>query len=76
MYWFPFFRLDTAGHIASAPIGNTRILGVLQRIALCYLFASLMIHYLSTSAAIITSIVLLAGYWVLLLIFGNHSQPL
>ena len=63
------------GHITGAPIANTRILGVLQKIALCYLFASLMIHYLSTRAAIITSILLLIGYWVLLLIFGNHAQP-
>jgi predicted acyltransferase len=75
MYWFPFFRLDAAGHITSAPIGNTRILGVLQRIALCYLFASLLIHYLSTRAAMITSIALLVGYWLLLILFGDHAQP-
>ena len=75
MYWFPFFRFDAAGHITGAPISHTRILGVLQRIALCYLFASLMIHYLSTRAATITSMVLLVGYWLLLLIFGNHAQP-
>ena len=75
MYWFPFFRFDAAGHITGAPIANTRILGVLQRIALCYLFASLMIHYLSTRAAVITSIILLLGYWILLLVFGNHAQP-
>lgn len=75
MYWFPFFRLDAAGHITGAPISHTRILGVLQRIALCYLFASLMIHYLSARAAIIASICLLLGYWISLLIFGDHSQP-
>ncbi len=75
MYWFPFFRLDAGGHITGAPIANTRILGVLQRIALCYLFASLMIHYLSTRAAIITSLILLLGYWVLLVVFGDHAQP-
>ncbi len=75
MYWFPFFRFDAAGHITGAPIANTRILGVLQRIALCYLFASLMIHYLSTRAAVITSMILLLGYWVLLLLFGNQAQP-
>ena len=75
MYWFPFFRLDAAGHITGAPIQDTRILGVLQRIALCYLFASLMIHYLSARQAVIASIILLIGYWALLLIFGNHAQP-
>src|SRR5947209_15098145 len=47
MYWFPFFHLDAANHIVAAPISNTRIMGVLQRIALCYFFASLLIHYLS-----------------------------
>lgn len=59
MYWFPFFRLDDAGHIAGAPIGNTRILGVLQRIALCYFFASVLIHYCSTRTVYIVSALLL-----------------
>src|SRR5579875_1590760 len=46
MYWFPFFRMDFQGNIIAAPIHDTRIMGVLQRIALCYFFASLMIHFL------------------------------
>ena len=75
MYWFPFFRVNDAGDIISAPIGNTRIMGVLQRIALCYLFGSLIIHYLSKQMVIITSILLLVGYWLLLLMFGDASQP-
>ncbi|MDQ6814903.1 MAG: DUF5009 domain-containing protein [Bacteroidota bacterium] len=75
MYWFPFFRLDEAGHVIGAPIKNTRIMGVLQRIALSYFFAFLIIHYLSTKKVIITSIILLVGYWVILLLFGDHSQP-
>ena len=45
MYWFPFFQFDATGHASLAPIRNTRIMGVLQRIALCYFFASLIIHY-------------------------------
>src|ERR1035437_5710257 len=75
MYWFPFFRLDAEGSVASAPIGNTRIMGVLQRIALCYFFASLLIHYLSAKKVIIVSVILLIGYWFLLLLFGDTSQP-
>lgn len=75
MYWFPFFRVNDAGEIISAPIGNTRIMGVLQRIALCYLFGSLIIHYLSKQMVIITSILLLVGYWLLLLMFGDANQP-
>ncbi|MGN6164510.1 MAG: acyltransferase family protein, partial [Flavisolibacter sp.] len=75
MYWFPFFRLDAQHHIIAAPIAHTRIMGVLQRIALCYFFGSLLIHYLQPRAVIIVSVLLLIGYWVLLLVFGDHSQP-
>lgn len=43
MYWYPFDK----------PLGDTRVLGVLQRIALCYLLASLAIHYLKLRGALI-----------------------
>ena len=75
MYWFPFFRMDYAGHVVSAPISNTRIMGVLQRIALCYCFASLMIHYLSVKKVYFISGILLIGYWLILLFCGNPDQP-
>src|SRR6476620_700343 len=74
MYWFPFFRLDQAGHIIAAPFHNTRIMGVLQRIALCYFFASVLIHYCSTRTVFVISALLLIGYWILLLAFGG-SDP-
>ena len=76
IYWFPFFGLNSAGQIISAPISHTRIMGVLQRIALCYFLASLLVHYFSTKTVIIVSVVLLIGYWILLLAFGDQSQPL
>jgi predicted acyltransferase len=75
MYWFPFFRLDAQHHIIGAPIAHTRIMGVLQRIALCYFFASLLIHYLKPRSVITISVLLLPGYWILLLVFGDHGQP-
>lgn len=75
MYWYPFFRLDAAGHVIAAPLRNTRIMGVLQRIALCYFFASILVHYLSTRKVIIVSILLLLVYWILLLVFGDNMQP-
>jgi len=75
MYWFPFVQHDASGWSIS-PISHTRIFGVLQRIALCYLFASLIIHFIASKRAIIIiSILLLLGYWILLLIFGDHAQP-
>jgi predicted acyltransferase len=75
MYWFPFVGHDAKGwHFA--PISNTRIFGVLQRIALCYFFASLMVYFIkSKTTIVVTSILLLFGYWFLLLIFGDHSDP-
>lgn len=73
MYWFPFFE-HTASGWSLSPISETRIMGVLQRIALCYLFASLMIHFLSKRTVIISSIVLLLGYWALLLIYGDPGD--
>ncbi len=75
MYWFPFFGFDASHHIVAAPIANTRIMGVLQRIAFCYFFASLFIHYLSKRVVAIVSIALLLGYWLLLVLFGDPTQP-
>jgi predicted acyltransferase len=75
MYWFPFIQMQH-GHITFAPISGTRIFGVLQRIALCYTFASLIIYFFnSKTTVIIISIVLLLGYWFSLLIFGDHAAP-
>jgi predicted acyltransferase len=75
MYWFPFVHIHD-GHLELSPISNTRIMGVLQRIALCYCFASLMIHFLSTRTVYILSGLFLLGYWIILLVFGNHADPL
>jgi predicted acyltransferase len=74
MYWFPFVQ-HTASGWSLLPIKDTRIMGVLQRIGLCYFFASLLIHFLSKRAVIVTSVILLLGYWALLLIFGDHNNP-
>jgi predicted acyltransferase len=75
MYWFPFFSLDASGHMIPFPIGNTRIMGVLQRIALCYFFASVLIYFFKKQTVIILTVALLLLYWFLLLLFGDKSQP-
>jgi len=75
MYWFPFFTSGEDGGLVLKPLSETRILGVLQRIALCYLFASLMIRYLSSRAVIILSAVFLLGYWLILYAFGDPADP-
>ena len=76
MYWFPFFRLDKAHNIIASPIGETRIMGVLQRIALCYGIASLMIYFLKIRTTIIICVLMLFLYWIILYWFGDPSQPL
>ena len=73
MYWFPFFHREN-GSWAFNPLGHTRIMGVLQRIALCYFFGALIVHYCSKKAAIIISVLLLAGYWVFLLLLGEPGK--
>jgi predicted acyltransferase len=70
MYWFPFFHHSESGGWALNPIGQTRIFGVLQRIALCYFFGSLLILYFPKKTVLILSIIILFGYWFLLLSFG------
>lgn len=75
LYWYPFFAFAEDGSLYLKPLSETRIMGVLQRIALCYLFASLMIRYFSTRAVLVLSMVLLAGYWLILLLFAGDADP-
>lgn len=42
-----------------------RIAGVLQRIAICYLFASLLFIFTSKIAMLMIALILLLGYWIL-----------
>lgn len=76
MYWFPFFTKDAAGNIIMAPISDTRIFGVLQRIALAYCAASLMIYFLKPRTATIICILILIAYWPVLYYFGTGPDPL
>jgi predicted acyltransferase len=73
LYWFPFFEFDKAGHLALLPLEKTRILGVLQRIALGYGFASLILHYGKARGAIVFSVVALLGYWWMMYSFGDYT---
>ena len=72
---FPFLYRDEAGELAFKNLANMRIMGVLQRIALCYLIASLLIHYLKLKVAIVASILILFGYWLVMYLFGEQPEP-
>jgi len=75
MYWFPFVTHQPDGSWAWKPFDQTRIPGVLQRIALCYLAAAIAIRWLKDWRAILAlSVVLLLGYWALLLALSAPGE--
>ncbi len=73
MYWYPFVHRDGGGWSLS-PFADTRVMGVLQRIALCYAIAAFAVRYLSTRWLIALSALLLLGYWAILVAF-NPADP-
>jgi predicted acyltransferase len=81
--WFPFIKYNDAGSFIGKPWSfingdgvedGVRILGVLQRIALCYFFGSIIVHYFKVRGAFIVSAILLLGYWFLC-IAANPTDP-
>jgi predicted acyltransferase len=74
MYWYPFFhRVGDAW--ALNPFADTRVMGVLQRIALCYALAAFAVRYLTPRWLVALSVGLLLGYWALLVAFGDPGDP-
>ncbi|CAN5368193.1 acyltransferase family protein [soil metagenome] len=71
LYWFPFVHRNEVGEWAMNPLNESRIFGVLQRIALCYGLGALIIHFWKSKGVIIFSIVALLSYWAILVAFGD-----
>jgi predicted acyltransferase len=61
--WSPFIRWD-ADHLVFKEWKNVRILGVLQRIAIAYFFASTIVYYFKTKGRIC----ILRNYIIILLV--------
>jgi len=74
MYWYPFVH-RAAGGWALSPFADTRVMGVLQRIALCYGLAAFAVRFLGPRSLVGLSALLLAGYWGLLMAFGDPVDP-
>ena len=80
--WWPFVKWSDAGLVFKQwsytdEKGNpqgVRIPGVLQRIALCYFFASVIIYYLKIRKAFYVGAVLLLVYWMLCYV-ANPGDP-
>ena len=78
--WWPFVRWVDESLVfrqwvdVSKPGQGVRVMGVLQRIALCYFFASVIIYYLKPRKAFLAGMILLMVYWMLCYV-GNPVDP-
>ena len=63
-----FINIDKNGVLFEDGI---RLLGVLQRIAICYFFASLIAYFFTEKIAIYISVAILLLYWLLCYYFGG-----
>jgi len=73
MYWYPFVD-HTAQGWALKPFALTRVPGVLQRLALCYVLAGLLLRFLNWRQVAAACVLLLLGYWFILLHFSLPGQ--
>jgi predicted acyltransferase len=80
LQWWPFFTWSNDHLVFRQWVDPTnsengvRILGVLQRIALCYFFASVTVYYLKPKRALYFGLILLLLYW-LLCYLANPADP-
>jgi predicted acyltransferase len=72
--WSPFIAWK-AEDLVAKPWENVRLLGVLQRIALCYFLASIIVFYGKTKGAFVISGILLLVYWFMCWWLGNSADP-
>ena len=74
LHLFPFVT-RVEGEIVLKDFTGVRIMGVLQRIAICYFIASLAVHYLKYKGALILSGIILLAYWAIMYFFGDPADP-
>lgn len=74
LHWSPFVKWD-GENLVGKSWENVRILGVLQRIALCYFFASVIVFYGKTKGAYIIGMAILLLYWFACYALGADGDP-
>lgn len=80
--WWPFVKWEEGILVfkqwaytdAKGNLQGVRIVGVLQRIALCYFFAAVIIYYLKARKAFYVGMLLLLIYWMVCYV-ANPSDP-
>ncbi len=69
---FPFVKW-IEGSLVLKDFSEIRIWGVLQRIAVCYMFANLLIYYFKPKIVLLISAIILLGYWGVMNAFGDYT---
>jgi len=75
--WSPFVRWDAAGELAWRGADTLRVMGVLQRIALAFGAAAVIVWLFGARprAVLLAAAVLLVGYWAACHAFGRSGDP-
>ncbi|MBX3599332.1 MAG: DUF5009 domain-containing protein [Rubrivivax sp.] len=76
--WSPFLRWDAAGELVPRSWETLRLMGVLQRIALAFGAAAVILWWLRRRepGAVLWAVgALLLGYWAACLTFGDRADP-
>jgi predicted acyltransferase len=74
-WWAPAQNNIAGIKTAQGQLYGIRILGVLQRIAICYFLASVIIYYLKPRGAMLVGMVILLAYWALCFSLGDYTMP-
>ncbi len=72
---FPFFDYNEAGEMVFIDLSEVRFFGVLQRIALSYFFAALILYFGGEKLGWIFSGLALLLYWPIMYFFGDAGDP-
>lgn len=72
---FPFFEYNEAGEMIFIDLSEVRLFGVLQRIAVCYLLAALVLYWGGQKLGLIFSGLALLLYWAVMYFFGDAAAP-
>jgi predicted acyltransferase len=71
----PFVRWNEAGELSGRAWETLRFMGVLQRIALAYLGAAVLLRALGAARAVPAASALLFAYWLACVALANGSDP-
>ena len=71
----PFVRWDAEGALVLKSLESLRIMGVLQRIALCFGAAAVIVRFNTRRGTLAVAAALLIGYWLLCRNWGDPADP-